>query len=261
MYKTENGTCFREIPVELIERSSVQPREIFSERELAELTDSIRSVGVIQPLTVRYRGGGMYELIAGERRLVASKRAGLETVPCMIMNVETNQAAVLALVENMQRKDLNFFEEARGIAFIIGLLGITQEEAAARIGKSQSAVANKLRLLKLPQDVRETILHNGLTERHARALLRLKDPDETAHALELAVRYHWNVLRLERYVEEVLNREPKPKPSTKVLCRDARLYLNSIRHTLGLMRSSGIRTDFKKTETEDKIEYRIVICK
>ena len=153
----------------------VQPRKRFDDESLEELSGSIKSYGILNPLTVRLRGG-KYELVAGERRLRAAKLAGLEEVPCILIDVNMEDASLIALVENLQRRDLDFIEEALGISQLIRMFGMSQEEAARRIGKSQSAVANKLRLLKLPSDVLESLRQNGLTARHGRALLRLPIP-------------------------------------------------------------------------------------
>ena len=159
-----------------ISPNPVQPRRHFDQEALAELSESIRSYGILNPLTVRRRGG-RYELVAGERRLRAAKLAGLTEVPCLLVDVDMQDAGLLALVENLQRKDLDFLEEAEGLRQLIDRFGLSQEDAARRIGKSQSAVANKLRLLRLPGDILEALRDNGLTERHGRALLRLPDAD------------------------------------------------------------------------------------
>ena len=164
----------------------VQPRKRFDDESLEELSGSIKSYGILNPLTVRLRCG-KYELVAGERRLCAAKLAGLEEVPCILIDVNMEDASLIALVENLQRRDLDFIEEALGISQLIRMFGMSQEEAARRIGKSQSAVANKLRLLKLPSDVLESLRQNGLTERHGRALLRLPNPVAQRAALEYIV--------------------------------------------------------------------------
>ena len=168
--------------VEDISPNPVQPRRHFDEAGLRELSDSIRSYGILNPLTVRLRCG-KYELVAGERRLRAAKLAGLREVPCILIDVNMEDAGLLALVENLQRRDLDFLEEAEGLNKLIRMFGMRQEEAARRIGKSQSAVANKLRLLKLPPDVLETLREKQLSERHGRALLRLPDGESQRAAL------------------------------------------------------------------------------
>ena len=165
------------LAVDAIAPSAVQPRQNFSPAQLEELSRSIAEYGVLSPLTVRPRQGG-YELVAGERRLRAARMAGLNEVPCIVMELDLEEASFIALVENLQRNDLDFLEEARGIAQLIRLFGLSQEECARRLGKSQSAVANKLRLLRLPEDVLNAMRNAGLTERHGRALQRLETPDE-----------------------------------------------------------------------------------
>ena len=152
-----------------------QPRQTFDDEGLRELASSIRRHGILQPLTVRSAGGGKWELVAGERRLRAAKLAGLEKVPCIRREADDRESALLALVENLQRRDLHYLEEAAAIAAYIRQTGITQEEAAAQLGRSPSALANKLRLLRLSPACRELLVQNGLTERHARCLLRLED--------------------------------------------------------------------------------------
>ena len=171
------------LPVDELEPSPMQPRKNFPDGELQELSESIAQYGVLNPLTVRLRDG-RYELVAGERRLRAARLAGLCDVPCILLDVSLEDASLIALVENLQRRDLDFIEEANGLSQLIKLFGMSQEEAARRIGKSQSAVANKLRLLKLPDDVLRSLRDNGLTERHGRALLRLQDENMQRAALE-----------------------------------------------------------------------------
>ena len=161
----------------------VQARKIFDEDSLRELSESIRTYGILNPLTVRSRGG-RYELVAGERRLRAAKLAGLREVPCLVIDVDMENASLISLIENLQRRDLDFIEEANGISQLIHMFGMSQEEAARRIGKSQSAVANKLRLLRLPGDVLDALREHSLTERHGRALLRLPSSDAQRAALE-----------------------------------------------------------------------------
>ena len=185
----------------------VQPRKRFDDESLEELSGSIKSYGILNPLTVRLRCG-KYELVAGERRLRAAKLAGLEEVPCILIDVNMEDASLIALVENLQRRDLDFIEEALGISQLIRMFGMSQEEAARRIGKSQSAVANKLRLLKLPSDVLESLRQNGLTERHGRALLRLPSPVAQRAALEYIVDNGLTVAATDAYIDALLS-EPE----------------------------------------------------
>ena len=185
----------------------VQPRKRFDDESLEELSGSIKSYGILNPLTVRLRCG-KYELVAGERRLRAAKLAGLEEVPCILIDVNMEDASLIALVENLQRRDLDFIEEALGISQLIRMFGMSQEEAARRIGKSQSAVANKLRLLKLPSDVLESLRQNGLTERHGRALLRLPNPVAQRAALEYIVDNGLTVAATDAYIDALPQYRP-----------------------------------------------------
>lgn len=198
------------LAVDAIAPSAVQPRQNFSPAQLEELSRSIAEYGVLSPLTVRPRQGG-YELVAGERRLRAARMAGLSEVPCIIMELDLEEASFIALVENLQRNDLDFLEEARGIAQLIRLFGLSQEECARRLGKSQSAVANKLRLLRLPEDVLNAMRNAGLTERHGRALLRLETPDEQREALAYILSRDLNVAATDAYIERLLEAKTAPE--------------------------------------------------
>ncbi len=172
-----------------------QPRRYFDPDGLTELAESIRVHGILQPLSVRRKGGGRYELIAGERRLRAAMICGLEQVPCLVLEVSRESSCLLSLIENLQRRDLDFWEEAKALERLISVYGLSQEEAAAKVGKSQSAVANKLRLLRLLQEVLTLLRKNGFTERHARALLRLPTPRPKKEGAELLVKEGWTVSR------------------------------------------------------------------
>ena len=195
---------------EQIRPGAVQPRMQFPEAELQELAQSVGEYGLLNPLTVRRRGAD-YELIAGERRLRAARLAGLTEVPCIVMDVDLQQASLIALVENLQRRDLDFVEQARGIAQLIRQFGLRQEECARKLGKSQSAIANKLRLLRLPEDVLLGLRNAALTERHGRALLRLSSPEEQRAALGQFIAQDMNVAAAEAYVEALLA-APQPEP-------------------------------------------------
>jgi len=239
----------------------VQPRSSFDAAALGELAESIRSYGILNPLTVRRRGG-RYELVAGERRLRAAKLAGLREVPCILVDVSMEDAALLALVENLQRRDLDFIEEANGINQLIRLFGLSQEEAARRLGKSQSAVANKLRLLKLPEDVLETLRDNGLSERHGRALLRLRSDDERRRALEKIIEKDMNVAAAEAYVDALLEKqESVAAPRRSFVMKDVRLFLNSLTRSLELMKQGGVAAGMEKRETDDALILTISIPK
>ena len=244
--------------LEDIAPNPIQPRKRFDEEGLQELSESILRYGILNPLTVRLRCG-RYELVAGERRLRAARLAGLSEVPCILMDLNMEDAGLLALVENLQRKDLDFLEEAEGLRKLIRMFGLSQEEAARRIGKSQSAVANKLRLLKLPEDVLEGLRQHGLGERHGRALLRLPDAEAQRAALSRIVEEGMTVAAAEAMVDALLappepEAPPPPeKPGRKrtFVMKDLRLFLNTLTRSVDLMRQGGIGADMKREETED----------
>lgn len=255
------------IRVDDLAPNPVQPRRRFDDGELAELSESIRRYGILNPLTVRLRCG-KYELVAGERRLRAAKLAGLTEVPCILVDVNMEDAGLLALVENLQRKDLDFLEEAEGIRRLIRMFGMSQEEAARRIGKSQSAVANKLRLLKLPEDVLESLRLNGLSERHGRALLRLPDAEAQRAALAVILENDMTVAAADAYVDALLNppeegAEAAVKPDRRrtFVLKDVRVFLNTVTKSIDLMKQGGICADMKREETEDSLILTISIPK
>ena len=251
---------------EQIRSPAVQPRMLFPEAELQELAQSVGEYGVLNPITVRRRGGD-YELIAGERRLRAARLAGLTEVPCIVMDVDLQQASLIALVENLQRRDLDFVEQARGIAQLIRLFGLRQEECARRLGKSQSAIANKLRLLRLPEDVLLGLRNAALTERHGRALLRLATPEEQRAALGQFIAQDMNVAAAEAYVEALLTdpepapKEPEGEKQRTFVLKDVRVFLNSLTRNLELMKQGGIDAGLERRETEDALILTIKIPK
>jgi len=254
------------LSVDEIAPSPAQPRRYFAEDALDELAASIAQYGVLQPLCVRLRGG-KYELVAGERRLRAARLAGLAEVPCILLEVNMEESSLIALVENLQRRDLDFVEEAEGIERLIRLFGMSQEEAARRLGRSQSAVANKLRILRLPDDILDALRAERLTERHARALLRLKDDDERRAALARIIAEGMNVAAAESYIDSLLApaeeapaKPPKPQRPTIVL-KDVRLFLNTVTRGLDIMRAGGIAADMEKSETESEIYLTLRIPK
>ena len=241
-----------------------QPRKSFDDEAIQELSDSIRQYGILNPLTVRLRCGE-YELVAGERRLRAAKLAGLREVPCILVDASMEDSALIALVENLQRRDLDCIEEANGLRQLIRMFGMSQEEAARRIGKSQSAVANKLRLLKLPPDVLEAMRDNGLSERHGRALLRLPTAERQREALQYILEHELTVAATDAYIEELLNapEEPEDKtaPRRTFVLKDVRVFLNSLSRSLELMKQGGIAAGMKREETEDSLILTISIPK
>ena len=239
-----------------------QPRRYFDPDWLYELAESIRVHGILQPLSVRRKGGGRYELIAGERRLRAAMICGLEQVPCLVLEVSRESSCLLSLIENLQRRDLDFWEEAKALERLTTVYGLSQEEAAAKVGKSQSAVANKLRLLRLPQEVLALLRKHGFTERHARALLRLPTPEAQAAGADLLVKEGWTVARTEKYVEEVLRNQTKGKKTRPpLLIRDVRFFLNSLDHSLAVMRSAGVAAQCQRKEEGEDLLLTIRIPK
>ncbi len=249
----------RRIRTTQISRNPYQPRKYFEPEAIRQLADSIRQYGVLNPLTVRRTTDG-YELIAGERRLRAARAAGLSEVPCLIMSATEEDSSAIALVENLQRRDLDFFEEAAGYRQLIDRYGLTQEEAAHRVGKTQSAVANKLRLLKLSPETMQMIRDGGLTERHARAILRLPTEEQRCNTIEKIIAQQWNVSRTEQYIEHLLTAPPEqPTGTVRRLIKDVRLFLNTVDKAVGLMKESGVETSYEKEQRDDGILVKILI--
>ena len=243
------------LPARTIRPNPAQPRKVFREDALCELADSIRQHGILQPLSVRRTGTG-YELIAGERRLRAAQLAGLNEIPCIVMTMDDREAGLAAMVENLQRQDLDFVEEARGISRLMSDWCMSQEQAARMLGKSQSAIANKLRLLRHSEAARPALRENGLTERHGRALLKLEREEEKIAAIDEIVRQNMSVARAERYIQELL--EGRRKGVQKV---NVGAFLNSLNQSLAKIQQSGISAVSERRETEDRIVLTITIPK
>lgn len=250
------------LPAASIAPNPHQPRRAFDPEPLAELADSIRRHGILQPLTVRRVETG-WELVAGERRLRAARLAGLDTVPCLPVRAEEGESALLALIENIQRRDLHYLEEAAAIAAYLRQTGISQEEAAALLGRSTSALSNKLRLLRLSPACCRLLRENDLTERHARALLRLEDPEEQLHALRRVIQGRLNVAQTEQYIEKRLAQLQTTPPAGRrsFILKDVRLFLNSVDRGLRLVREAGIHAEARREDTEDAILLTIRIPK
>lgn len=239
------------LPIDAIRPNPNQPRQLFDEDGLNELADSIRSLGILQPLTVRRNTDDGWELVAGERRLRAATLAGLDHVPCIPVAIDSQNSSLLALVENLQRRDLDFWEEAMALDRLLHTYCLSQEEIARRIGKSQSAVANKLRLLRLPPDVLATLRQHHLTERHARALLRLENDPRLNRAVEHIVKYKLTVAQTDRYIDGLLTAAAKPRRIYVI--KDVRLFLNTVKRGLDLMHASGVNACYQRQDTEDSI--------
>ena len=244
------------LPARSIRPNPAQPRRVFEERALEELAESIRRHGILQPLSVR-RVDGNYELICGERRLRASAMAGLTEIPCIVMNMDDRESGIAALVENLQRQDLDFVEEARAISRLLELGSMSQEQAAKVLGKSQSAVANKLRILRHSPAVLQAIREAGLTERHARALLRLEGEEEKLLAVAHIGRQQLSVAKTEQYID-VLLAEKTEKKGKKA---NVGAFLNSLNQSLAKIQLSGIPAVSKRVETDREIVLTITIPK
>ena len=258
----ENGKILY-LPISQIRPNPAQPRKIFDAEGLRELASSIEQYGILQPLTVR-RLDGAYELVAGERRLRAARLAGCQEVPCILLTVDEAQSGMVALVENLQRRDLDYIEEAQGLARLMRQYGLNQEQAAARVGKSQSAVANKLRLLRHSPAVLTVLREHQLSERHARALLKLPAEEERLAALSVIVARQLNVAKTEAYIDAVLEKKQAQEPRRgmrKLIVRDVRLFLNSVNHSLELVRGAGIDAQAEQAETDSEIVLTIRLPK
>lgn len=260
----KNENKISDIPIIKIRPNKAQPRKVFNEEDLNALSQSITENGILQPLTVRKVSATEYELIAGERRLRASVMAGLRKVPCIVIKCSEKESAVYALLENLQRSDLGMFEEARGISRLIRRYGLTQQEAAVKLGKTQSTIANKLRLLRLTYEEQEWIENAGLSERHARALLKLGDEGARREALSKIISENLNVQQSENLINLMLNSSPKNDKKqgfSKAVIKDVRIFVNTINKAIDTMRLAGIDAQSDKTDTDNFIEYTIRIPK
>lgn len=260
----KNENKISDIPIIKIRPNKAQPRKVFNEEDLNALSQSIAENGILQPLTVRKVSATEYELIAGERRLRASVMAGLRKVPCIVIKCSEKESAVYALLENLQRSDLGMFEEARGVSRLIRRYGLTQQEAAVKLGKTQSTIANKLRLLRLTYEEQEWIENAGLSERHARALLKLGDEGARREALSKIISENLNVQQSENLINLMLNSSPKnnkKQGTSKAVIKDVRIFVNTINKAIDTMRLAGIDAQSDKTDTDNFIEYTIRIPK
>ncbi|NLJ83900.1 MAG: nucleoid occlusion protein [Halanaerobiaceae bacterium] len=250
----------RKIPLDSISTNPFQPRINFNQEEIDELALSIKNYGVIQPIIVREKEDG-YELIAGERRYRACLALGLKDIPAIVKDIDDSDMAEIALVENLQRKDLSFMEEARAYQQLIENFSLTQKELAERIGKSQSTVANKLRLLNLPTDVCEQLEDENITERHARALLRLKDKDSQLALIEKIKKEKLSVKETEKIIERMLEEKEEKEPRIYTVYRDLRLFINTLNNTVAEMKKTGLDVQVEQIDEEDYVEYKIILPK
>lgn len=258
---------FKRISVDEIYPNPNQPRKIFDDDALNELSSSISRYGIITPLTVRRTARG-FELVAGERRLRAAKKAGIKQLPCYIVEAGEKESSLMAIVENLQRKDLDFFEEALSLRCLIEKYGLTQQQTAEKIGKTQSAVANKLRLLRLSPEVAKLIRERNLSERHARTLLRLSEEQQYS-AAEMMALENMSVQQAEEYVDKLLLENvqlPKDEENCEkqrkkpiIYIKDVRIFNNSLMRSVEMMRASGLDVKVKREQKEDGVVYTISI--
>lgn len=259
----DEGEKRTEIDINEIMPNPYQPRSHFDLKGIEELSESIRQVGLITPVTVRRAPGG-YELVCGERRLRACKLIGMKKIPAVIVELSDKESAIIAITENLQRRDLNFFEEAESMQNLIECHSLTQEAVAEKLGKSQAAVANKIRLLKLPESVRRIINEYNLCERHARAFLRLPTEELKLAAAKRAAEYQLNVASTEKMVQQMLEEEPKKriiKSENISVEKSGRIFRNTLLKTVEMLRKSGVSPVFSEEETEKYIEYTIKLKK
>ncbi len=263
--KTENEEI-RQIPVDEIVPNPYQPRTVFDDEKIEELCQTIRTHGLIQPIVVRVRNN-RYELIAGERRLRASKKLGMERIPAIVKEFNDTQTASIALIENLQREGLTAIEEAMAYQKLIDLHNLTQESLAQRLGKGQSTIANKLRLLHLPQPIQDALLARKVTERHARALIPLKDPELQLRTLQEILERDWNVKQTENRVKQLLDAmhnppaEKEKKPKWKAFSRDTRIAINTVRQSIDMVLKTGLPVETAEEEHEEFYQFTIRIPK
>lgn len=251
-----------DIPIHLIKANTQQPRKNFEEEQLMELKESIEEFGVLQPLLVKKEADGFYLLIAGERRLRAAMLAGLEKVPVIIKDVTDEELNMIALVENIQRENLGFIEEAKAYQYLMETYGMTQNMLSEKLGKKQSTISNKIRILNLPEEIQELLVENKLTERHARALLKIEDDDQRRAIIEKVIRYGFNVKQTEKLIEEYLaKREVQEKEKNKIKHISYKLYLNTLKKTFHDMNLTEKGATFSQEDMGDDLKITITIPK
>ncbi|MCL2840288.1 MAG: ParB/RepB/Spo0J family partition protein [Defluviitaleaceae bacterium] len=251
-----------QLPLDSVTPNPYQPRRIFCQHGLDELAASIGIYGVLQPISVRLINNHTYELVAGERRLRASKLAGCATIPAILVSANDLDSAMLAMIENLQRENLHFFEEAEGFQNLMSDYAFTQEVLASRVGKNQSTIANKLRLLKLPRNIQKHIFEYDLTERHARALLKLTSEEDQLAVLEKVIKEGLTVRKTEDLIESMLSHREASKSKSKAIpfkayIRDIRILTNTIQENLEIFRRSGMETTYDMEQTETGYDIRI----
>lgn len=245
------------IDIGMIVPNKAQPRKEFNEEALRSLSQSVKENGILQPITVRRRGA-LYEIISGERRYRAAKLAGMTEVPCIVKNVDEEKSAVLSLIENIQRKDLSYIEEAMAIERLLSVYGLTQEQAAARLGKAQSTIANKIRLLRFSESERRLLLTGGLSERQARALVRIDDDLSRSRAIETVVSKRMSIEQTEELVNLILSETPQKRRKGKakiIYSAPARLYQNSLNALIKRIREDKVPCELSEQKCDNFYEY------
>jgi ParB family chromosome partitioning protein len=251
-----------DIPIELISTNPDQPRKVFEDKELMELCDSIREFGIIQPIIVKRDSRGLYIVIAGERRLRAATLAGLKKIPAIIREADEKDATLLALVENVQRENLNYIEEAAAYKRLMEDYGLTQSEISKRVGKQQSTISNKIRILSLPEDIQLVLAENQLTERHARALLKVTDADVRKKILSRIVEHSLNVKQTEKLIDDVMRKQEEEKrKGEKLRFINYRIYLNTLKQAFSSISEIETNAKFYQEDKGDYLEIRIIIPK
>lgn len=248
------------IPQAMIVPNPNQPRKRFDYDELENLAQSIRENGILQPITVRKREDKKYELVSGERRLRAARLVGMVKIPSIVINIDDKNSAMFSIIENLQRQSLDFFEEAEAIEKLVGEYAMSREEVAQKLGLAPSTVSNKLRILRLPEEMRFELARSGLTESHAKALLMLEDDNQRARALSIIVDRHLNVAESERMINQMINRNNRSRNPLRGI-RDVRLFINTLNHAVDTIRRAGVEADAARSETEEYIEYVVRIPK
>ena len=260
--KETNGEEIKKIAIADIVPNRFQPRTVFNDEKIAELAQTIHTHGIIQPIVVREYEEGKFELIAGERRFRAMQKLGWDTAPVIVKNFNDTETASVALIENLQREELSPIEEAMAYNKLLELHQLTQEALAQRLGIGQSTVANKLRLLKLPEEVKDALLAKAITERHARSMIPLKDEEKQVALLKEIIEKNMNVKQTEERVERLLAETvKKPKPKRKAFSKDMRIAVNTIRQSLMMVTDNGINLDSTEEEYEDYYQFTIKIPK
>lgn len=258
---SDNNLEVTYVSIDKIFANPSQPRKYFKDEAIEELCGSIKEYGVLQPILLRDDGKG-YTIIAGERRFKAAKMAGLNKIPAIIKSMENREVALIALVENVQREDLNFLEEARGYKKLMDDFGLTQTEIAEKMNKKQSTISNKIRLLTLPEEIQKSILENDLTERHARALLKLGDEDDRKQVIKRIVNNNLNVKQTERLIEEIQSKKEEAlRKKNKINYISYKIYLNTLRKAFNQIKEMEKNAIFEQEDKGEYLEVKIVLPK